>query len=31
MQKDFLNHTEIDTTMKYLNIDDDMEIIDYGL
>ncbi|WP_323586152.1 tyrosine-type recombinase/integrase [Aliarcobacter butzleri] len=29
--KRFLNHTEIDTTMKYLNIDDDMEIIDYGL
>ena len=29
--KKFLNHTEIDTTMKYLNIDDDMEIIDYGL
>lgn len=29
--KRFLNHTEIDTTMKYLNIDDDMEIVDYGL
>ena len=29
--KKFLNHTEIDTTMKYLNIDDDMEAIDYGL
>lgn len=29
--KRFLNHTEIDTTMKYLNIDDDMEVIDYGL
>ena len=29
--KKFLNHTEIDTTMKYLNIDDDMEVIDYGL
>lgn len=29
--KRFLNHTEIDTTMKYLNIDDDMELIDYGL
>jgi len=29
--KKFLNHTEIDTTMKYLNIDDDMEMIDYGL
>ena len=29
--KKFLNHTEIDTTMKYLNIDDDMEEIDYGL
>ena len=29
--KKFLNHTEIDTTMKYLNIDDDMEVVDYGL
>ena len=29
--KKFLNHTEIDTTMKYLNIDDDMEVLDYGL
>ncbi|MBU0721439.1 tyrosine-type recombinase/integrase [bacterium] len=29
--KRFLNHTEIDTTMKYLNIDDDIELIDYGL
>lgn len=29
--KRFLNHTEIGTTMKYLNIDDDMEVIDYGL
>lgn len=29
--KRFLNHTEIDTTMKYLNIDDDLEVIDYGL
>lgn len=29
--KKFLNHTEIDTTMKYLNIEDDMELIDYGL
>lgn len=29
--KRFLNHTEIDTTMKYLNIDDDMELVDYGL
>jgi len=29
--KRFLNHTEIDTTMKYLNIEDDMEVIDYGL
>ena len=29
--KRFLNHTEIDTTMKYLNIDDDMEDADYGL
>ena len=29
--KRFLNHTEIDTTMRYLNIDDDMEVIDYGL
>ena len=29
--KRFLNHTEIDTTMKYLNIDDDMELADYGL
>jgi integrase len=29
--KKFLNHTEIGTTMKYLNIDDDMEIVDYGL
>jgi integrase len=29
--KRFLNHTEIDTTMKYLNIDDDMEVVDYGL
>jgi integrase len=29
--KKFLNHTEIDTTMKYLNIDDDMEMVDYGL
>ena len=29
--KKFLNHTEIDTTMKYLNIDDDMEMLDYGL
>jgi hypothetical protein len=29
--KKFLNHTEIDITMKYLNIDNDMEIIDYGL
>jgi len=29
--KRFLNHTEIDTTMKYLNIDDDMEVLDYGL
>jgi len=29
--KKFLNHTEIDTTMKYLNIDDDMKDIDYGL
>jgi integrase len=29
--KRFLNHTDIDTTMKYLNIDDDMEVIDYGL
>lgn len=29
--KKFLNHTEIDTTMKYLNIDDDMELVDYGL
>jgi len=29
--KRFLNHTEIDTTMKYLNIDDDMEVADYGL
>ena len=29
--KRFLNHTEIDTTMKYLNIDDDMEVIDYSL
>jgi len=25
------NITEIDTTMKYLNIDDDLEVIDYGL
>ena len=29
--KKFLNHTDIKTTMKYLNIDDDMEVIDYGL
>jgi integrase len=29
--KRFLNHTEIDTTMKYLNIEDDMELVDYGL
>ena len=29
--KRFLNHTEIDTTMKYLNIEDDMELIDYDL
>lgn len=29
--KRFLNHTEINTTMKYLNIEDDMELIDYGL
>jgi integrase len=29
--KKFLNHTEIDTTMKYLNIDNDMKMIDYGL
>ena len=29
--KRFLNHTEIDTTMKYLNIEDDMKRIDYGL
>lgn len=29
--KRFLNHTEISTTMKYLNIDDDMEVVDYGL
>ena len=29
--KRFLNHTEIDTTMKYLNIENDMELIDYGL
>lgn len=29
--KRFLNHTEISTTMKYLNIDDDMDLIDYGL
>ena len=29
--KKFLNHTEIDTTMKYLNIEDDMELIDYDL
>lgn len=29
--KRFLNHTEIDTTMKYLNIEDDMGLIDYGL
>ena len=29
--KKFLNHTDIKTTMKYLNIDDDMEIIEYGL
>lgn len=29
--KKFLNHTEIDTTMKYLNIDNDMEVVDYGL
>jgi integrase len=29
--KKFLNHTEINTTMKYLNIDDDMELVDYGL
>ncbi len=27
----FLNHTDIKTIMKYLNIDDDMEIIEYGL
>ncbi|MCF6340017.1 MAG: hypothetical protein L3J10_04590 [Sulfurimonas sp.] len=27
----FLNHTEVDTTMKYLNIDDDMEMVNYGL
>lgn len=29
--KRFLNHTEIDTTMKYLNIEDDMELVDYQL
>ncbi len=29
--KKFLNHTEIGTTMKYLNIDNDMEVLDYGL
>ena len=29
--KKFLNHTEIDTTMKYLNIDSDIEVVDYGL
>lgn len=29
--KKFLNHTDIKTTMKYLNINDDMEVIDYGL
>lgn len=29
--KRFLNHTEINTTMNYLNIEDDMELIDYGL
>ncbi len=29
--KKFLNHTEIDTTMKYLNIDDDLKGVDYGL
>jgi len=29
--KKFLNHTDIKTTMKYLNIDDDMETIEYGL
>lgn len=29
--KMFLNHTEIDTTMKYLNITNDMEVLDYGL
>jgi len=29
--KKFLNHTEIDTTMKYLNIDNDMEELDYEL
>ena len=29
--KKFLNHTDIKTTMKYLNIDDDMEVLDYGL
>jgi len=29
--KRFLNHTKIDTTMKYLNIEDGMESIDYRL
>jgi len=27
----FLNHTDVKTTMKYLNINDDMQSIDYGL
>ena len=26
--KKFLNHTDIKTTMKYLNVDDDLEEID---
>jgi len=29
--KRFLNYTEIDMTIKYLNIDDDMEVADCGL
>ncbi len=29
--KEFLNHTDIKTTMHYLNVDNDMEEIDYGL
>ncbi len=29
--KEFLNHTDIKTTMHYLNIDNDMADIDYGL